>query len=104
MDGQGGVDRPVPRRVGPGTTRVEVTFVAIDDGTRVTITHEGLPATHVERHAAGWGHFLSVLGEVSAGGVVPAVNPPSAEVSEIDETTRSEIDETTREVRHGERR
>ena len=96
MDGQGGVDRPVPRRVGPGTTRVEVTFVAIDDGTRVTITHEGLPATHVERHAAGWGHFLSVLGEVSAGGVVPAVNPPSAEVSEIDETTR--------EVRHGERR
>lgn len=62
--------------VAPGSTRVDVTFDPIPVGTRVTILHAGLPITHVERHAAGWTHFVSVLAAVAAGGAAPVVNLP----------------------------
>ena len=83
-----------------------MTFAAVDDGTRVTITHAGLPATHTDRHTAGWGHFLSVLAEVCAGGVAPEVNLPAVERADADSATldRTTVDRITREVRHGERR
>lgn len=87
--------------VGPGTTRVEVTFASIDDGTRVTIVHAGLPATHVERHAAGWSHFLSVLADVSVGGVAPDVNVPIIEHTVVDGVA---VHETTSEDHRGARR
>lgn len=53
--------------VGPGSTRVDVTFEPTDVGTRVTIDHAGLPAAHVDRHGAGWDHFLGVLADLCAG-------------------------------------
>ncbi|MGA9276330.1 SRPBCC family protein [Ilumatobacter sp.] len=62
--------------IGPGTTTVEVTFEEIDAGTRVTVTHSGLPPANVARHAAGWTHFLHVLSDVCAGTAAPAVNLP----------------------------
>lgn len=63
--------------IAPGSTRVDVTFDAIDDGTRVTIAHAGLPVAVVERHAAGWAHFLGVLRNVCAGASAPDVNLPN---------------------------
>lgn len=63
--------------VGPGSTRVVVTFEEIEDGTLVTIAHTGLPTVHVERHGAGWAHFLTVLSDVCAGGTAPEVNLPT---------------------------
>ncbi len=62
--------------VEPGTTRVDVTFEPIDGGTRVTVAHAGLPARHVDRHAAGWSHFLAVLAAVSTGDVNPDTDAP----------------------------
>ena len=65
--------------VPPGSTRVDVSFEPIPVGTRVTIVHAGLPVTHVERHAAGWAHFVGVLAAVAVGGTAPDVNLPDGD-------------------------
>lgn len=63
--------------VGPGSTRVDVAFDAVDVGTRVTIFHAGLPSNVVDRHSAGWAHFLGVLSEVCVGVAAPDPNLPN---------------------------
>lgn len=62
--------------VAPGSTRVEVTFEAIDGGTRVHVEHAGVVDEIADQHAVGWTHFLAVLAAVAAGGEAPAVNLP----------------------------
>ena len=62
--------------VAPGSTRVDVTFDPIPDGTRITIVHAGLPVAHIESHSAGWTHFVGVLAAIAVGGTAPAVNLP----------------------------
>ncbi len=64
--------------VAPGATTVEVTFEAIDSGTRVSVEHTGIAGEVADRHRAGWTHFLSVLAAVAIGGAAPSVNLPGA--------------------------
>jgi uncharacterized protein YndB with AHSA1/START domain len=45
----------------PGRSIVEVLLSACGDGTRVEITHRGLPGGEAEKHAPGWAHFLKQL-------------------------------------------
>lgn len=46
----------------PGSTRLELVLAAEGSGTRVTLTHSGLPTDEeVEQHAAGWRFHLSRL-------------------------------------------
>ncbi|MGQ0774053.1 MAG: SRPBCC family protein [Pseudonocardiales bacterium] len=47
--------------VPPGSTRVEVTLVADDGDTVLTLRHTGIPAAHADEHRSGWGHFLPLL-------------------------------------------
>ena len=47
--------------VPPGDTRVEVTLVPDEDGTRVRLTHTKLPPAAVGFHDVGWGHYLERL-------------------------------------------
>ena len=63
--------------VPPGSTRVDVSFEPIETGTLVTIAHAGLPVAVVERHAAGWTYFLSVLRDVCTGEQAPDINLPN---------------------------
>ena len=51
--------------VAPGSSRVEVSFVADAGDTIMTLRHTGLPASEVGRHAQGWAHFLPLLGEAA---------------------------------------
>ncbi|HET9709360.1 MAG TPA: SRPBCC domain-containing protein [Gemmatimonadales bacterium] len=43
---------------------VTVEFHTRDDGTEVVLTHERLPARHVDAHRKGWGEILQKLGGV----------------------------------------
>jgi uncharacterized protein YndB with AHSA1/START domain len=52
-------------RLPPGASRVEVRFVAVDDGTLVEVTHEGLPEPEVDGFARGWPFFLGRLAETA---------------------------------------
>jgi len=58
-------------RLPPASSTLEVTFVAEGSGTRVTVSHDGLPALEREIHARGWAHYLARLVTVASGGVVP---------------------------------
>jgi uncharacterized protein YndB with AHSA1/START domain len=61
--------------VAPGSTRVEVTLTAEDDGTRVVLRHHGLPDdTQCEHHRLGWDLYLTRLA-VSATGGDPGPDP-----------------------------
>lgn len=51
-----------------GTSAVEIRLTAIERGTRVDLTHSGLPETDVAGHADGWSHFLPRLRIVATGG------------------------------------
>lgn len=53
--------------VEPGSTRVEVTLESDGDGTRLTLSHHGLPDGARDAHAQGWSHYLARLGPVAAG-------------------------------------
>ena len=53
----------------PGASTVEFRLTPIDGGTRVELTHSGLPEVALAGHADGWGHFLPRL----------AVSAPGAE-------------------------
>lgn len=54
--------------VGPGSTRVVVTFEAEDGGTRVVLRHHDLPdETQRAQHGMGWDLYLGRLGLVVLG-------------------------------------
>ena len=55
--------------VPPGSSRVVVTLVEEDGGTRVLLRHYGLPdEDQVEHHRGGWGAYLGRLSVRAAGG------------------------------------
>ena len=59
-------DNPV---VPPGSTSVEVTLEATEDGTLVRLTHHGLPDPEsVAHHRQGWETYLPRLAVVATGG------------------------------------
>src|SRR4051794_11933173 len=45
----------------PSASRVEFVLTAVDGGTRVDLSHTGLPASRAAGHADGWVHFLPRL-------------------------------------------
>jgi uncharacterized protein YndB with AHSA1/START domain len=49
-----------------GASRVEFRLTPIARGTRLDLTHSGLPAVEQPKHAAGWAHFLDRLVEATA--------------------------------------
>ena len=51
-----------------GASTVEFRLTAVDGGTRVDLTHSGLPETAVAGHADGWQHFLPRLAAAAPGG------------------------------------
>jgi uncharacterized protein YndB with AHSA1/START domain len=52
----------------PGSTRLVVTFLPENNGTRLYLTHSGLASSEAEKHAIGWPHFLGRLSVLAAGG------------------------------------
>lgn len=52
----------------PGASRVEFTLTPTADGTRVELTHSGLPDSGLAGHADGWTHFLARLRIAACGG------------------------------------
>lgn len=64
-------DSPVP----PGSTTVEVRLEPTEMGTRMVLTHRGLPgAEQVRLHRDGWEHYTARCAEV-AGGDDPGPDP-----------------------------
>jgi uncharacterized protein YndB with AHSA1/START domain len=53
--------------IAPGSTRVEVTFIADGDGTILRLRHSGLAGEAALQHAEGWEHFLPRLALAAAG-------------------------------------
>ena len=49
-----------------GASRVEFRLTPIPAGTRLDLTHTGLPPVEQPKHAAGWAHFLARLADVAA--------------------------------------
>ncbi|MFN8027889.1 MAG: SRPBCC domain-containing protein [Acidimicrobiia bacterium] len=52
----------------PGSSTVDVTFTAGDDGTTVRLHHAGLTDEQAQRHTAGWRHYLDRLAVAAPGG------------------------------------
>lgn len=52
----------------PGASTVTFTLVPTGRGTRVELTHAGLPDVQLDGHADGWTHFLARLHVAAAGG------------------------------------
>lgn len=58
--------------VPPGSSTVEIVLVATPSGTRLTLTHSGLPNGEIPAHTAGWKLYLPQLGDAAeAGGGTP---------------------------------
>ena len=55
-------------RLPPGASTLDVMFTILDEGTLVSIVHNGLPESEAPQHAAGWAHFLRRLAVAGAGG------------------------------------
>jgi uncharacterized protein YndB with AHSA1/START domain len=51
----------------PGLSTVTFSLTPTDRGTRVEVTHSGLPEPRVAGHAYGWAHFLPRLAAVARG-------------------------------------
>ena len=51
----------------PSASRVEFVLTAVDGGTRVDLSHTGLPTSRAAGHADGWAHFLPRLATSAAG-------------------------------------
>jgi uncharacterized protein YndB with AHSA1/START domain len=49
-----------------GSSRVEFRLTPIAAGTRLDLTHTGLPAVEQPKHAVGWAHFLTRLAHAAA--------------------------------------
>lgn len=60
----------------PGSSTVEVEIVAEEGGSRVTLTHRGLPPEELEVHTGGWNHYLPRLALVAEGVEVPRDRGP----------------------------
>jgi uncharacterized protein YndB with AHSA1/START domain len=61
--------------VPPGSSLIEIDLLDENGGTRMRMTHSGLPdAAQCANHAAGWAHYLSRL-SVAAGGGDPGPDP-----------------------------
>lgn len=60
----GWIDHP---GVPPGSSTVEVAILDTEGGSRVTITHSGLPADEVEIHSLGWEHYFPRLAAAAEG-------------------------------------
>lgn len=52
----------------PDMSTVTITLEPVADGTRVNLTHTGLPEDLVADHARGWDHYLARLVEAGANG------------------------------------
>jgi uncharacterized protein YndB with AHSA1/START domain len=52
----------------PEASILEVDLTEEDGGTRVSITHTGLPDSESTRHALGWRHYLGRLRTAAVGG------------------------------------
>lgn len=52
----------------PGASTVEFTLTPTPHGTRVDLTHAGLPDALLDGHADGWVHFLARLRTTAPGG------------------------------------
>ena len=50
----------------PGASRVEFRLTPIPSGTRLDLTHSGLPDVEQPKHAQGWAHFLPRLAGIAA--------------------------------------
>jgi uncharacterized protein YndB with AHSA1/START domain len=59
-----GEDKPLP----PGATTVEIDLIPDGDGTRLELTHRGLPPPAWALHGQGWDYYLPRLAVVAAGG------------------------------------
>jgi uncharacterized protein YndB with AHSA1/START domain len=58
-----------PNPVPPGSSTIVFELEPDGNGTRLRFTHRDLPTPEaVERHAAGWDHYLDRLGIAAAGG------------------------------------
>ncbi len=64
----GSVDFPA------GTSRLEFRLQPRGAGTRLQLTHSGLPATRAATHLGGWEHYLGRL-RVAGGGGDPGADP-----------------------------
>jgi len=51
----------------PGSSRVEFTLSPTTTGTRLNLSHTGLPETRAGGHSAGWGNYLSRLQTAASG-------------------------------------
>jgi uncharacterized protein YndB with AHSA1/START domain len=49
-----------------GSSRVEFRLTPIGAGTRLDLSHTGLPAEEQPKHAEGWTHYLARLAEAAA--------------------------------------
>jgi uncharacterized protein (TIGR02453 family) len=82
--------------VPPGSSTVEVTFEAERGGTRVRLTHAGLPPMALGPHSEGWNHYLDRLALRAAGGdpgpdptlVTPSFAFPPDTLAFLDELRR----------------
>lgn len=62
----------------PESSVLHVSLSAENGGTRVSITHTGLPPAEYERHALGWRHYVGRLAEAAPGGTPdPHTTPES---------------------------
>lgn len=52
----------------PGSSTVEIELAAEGDGTRLRLTHRGLPSDEIPIHVAGWTHYVPRLDVVATGG------------------------------------
>ncbi|UUZ60696.1 TIGR03086 family metal-binding protein [Nocardioides sp. B-3] len=52
----------------PDASTLTVTFTPVDNGTEVTLTHEGLTEEQAVAHAEGWTHFLERLERLATTG------------------------------------
>jgi uncharacterized protein YndB with AHSA1/START domain len=51
----------------PGSSRVEITLRPIPEGTRVRLSHSGIPGEETRQgHRGGWNHYLSMLAREAA--------------------------------------
>ena len=48
-----------------GSSRVEFRLTPIATGTRLDLTHTGLPTAEQPKHATGWAHFLPRLAQAA---------------------------------------
>ncbi|MEP6665576.1 MAG: SRPBCC domain-containing protein [Nocardioidaceae bacterium] len=61
--------------IAPGSSRVEVQFVADAGDTIMTLRHSGIPDAYAELHLSGWSQFLPLLADAASSETSMEVNP-----------------------------